>query len=206
MWKKASAILVSTLLAVGIIAFMLYTIWDDLLAASAHAVWYFLLFASMICLAAWWLRGFRYRSILSSLGIPVKINFSVACIFVSQTANLIVPARLGDLVRIFILRHDNRATASQGLSSLVVERVFDILMVAILGAVSILFVLNAPGWFYTIIIVPIVAGVLFFCFLVLAGKVTSENRIVRVVLNIIAQVREASLSYRSIISSRPVPS
>lgn len=199
MWKKVSAILVSTLLAAGIIAFMLYTIWDDLLAAAGHAVWYFLAIASAVCLAAWWLRGFRYRSILSSLGVRVRVNFSVACIFVSQTANLIVPARLGDLVRIFILRHDDRATASQGLSSLVVERVFDILMVAILGAVSIFFVLNAPGWFYTIIIVPIVAGVFFFFFLALAGKVTSENRVMRVVLGIIAQVREASLSYRSLV-------
>jgi len=57
MWKKASAILISTLLAAGIIAFMLYTIWDDLLAAAGHAVWYFLAIASAVCLAAWWLRG-----------------------------------------------------------------------------------------------------------------------------------------------------
>lgn len=199
MWKKASTILVSTLLAVGIVAFMLYTIWDDLLVAAEHAVWYFLVFASIVCLAAWWLRGLRYRSILSSLGVHAGVSFSVACIFVSQTANLIVPARLGDLVRIFILRHECSASASQGVSSLVVERVFDILMVAILGAVSLLFVLNVPDWFYTIIIVPIVAGISFFFFLGLAGKASSENRVIKMVLAIIGQVREASLSLKALL-------
>ncbi len=198
MWKRASTILVSTLLAIGIVAFMLYTIWDDLLVAAEHAVWYFLVLASGICIAAWWMRGVRYAGILSSLGIPAGISFSTACIYVSQTANLIVPARLGDLVRIFILRHEYRATASQGVSSLVVERVFDILMVAVLGAVSLLFVLDVPGWFYTIIIVPIAAGIVFFFFIVLAGRVSSKNRVVRVILSIIGQVREASLSFRAL--------
>lgn len=198
MWKKASAILISTLLAVGIVVFMLYTIWDDLLVAAEYLVWYFLVLATVVCLAAWWLRGLRYRSILSSLEIPAGVGFSVACIFVSQTANLIVPARLGDLVRIFILRHEYGSTASQGVSSLVVERVFDILMVAILGAVSLLFVLNVPDWFYMIIIVPIVAGIAFFFFLVLAGKVSSENRFMKVVLTIVGQVREASLSLKAL--------
>ncbi|MDH7510561.1 MAG: lysylphosphatidylglycerol synthase transmembrane domain-containing protein [Methanolinea sp.] len=198
MWKKASTILVSTLLAVGIVAFMLYTIWDELLVAAEHAVWYFLVLAAGVCLAAWWLRGLRYRSILSSLGIPAGVSFSIACIFVSQTANLIVPARLGDLVRIFILRHECGATASQGVSSLVVERVFDILMVAVLGAVSLLFVLNVPDWFYTIILVPIVAGIVFFFFLLLAGKFSSENRVMQVVLAVIGQVREASLSLKAL--------
>jgi hypothetical protein len=198
MWKKASTILVSTLLAIGIVAFMLYTIWDDLIVAAEHAVWFFLVLAAGVCLAAWWLRGFRYRSILLSLGLPAGVGFSVACIFVSQTANLIVPARLGDLVRIFILRHEYGATASQGVSSLVVERVFDILMVAVLGAVALLFVLDVPDWFYTIIIVPIGAGIAFFLFLGLAGKSSSENRVVQAVWAIVGQVREASLSLKAL--------
>ncbi|MEM2124756.1 MAG: lysylphosphatidylglycerol synthase transmembrane domain-containing protein, partial [Methanolinea sp.] len=170
MWRRASAILVSTLLAVGIVAFMVSTIWDDLLVTAEHAVWHYLVLASAICLGSWWLRGLRYRGILSSLGVPAGTTFSVACIFVSQTANLVVPARLGDLVRIFILRHEFGTSASRGLSSIVVERVFDILLVAALGAVSLPFVLNAPGWFYTTVAIPIAGGFAFFLFLVLTRK------------------------------------
>lgn len=200
MWRRASAILVSTLLAVGIVAFMVYTIWDDLLIAAEHAVWHYLVLASVVCLGSWWLRGLRYRGILSSLGVPAGTRFSVACIFVSQTANLIVPARLGDLVRIFILRHEFSTPASRGLSSIVVERVFDILMVAALGAVSLAFVLNAPGWFYTTVAVPIAGGFSFFLFLLLTRKISPRNRVMQVLFGVIHQVREASLSPRALVS------
>lgn len=199
MWKKASTIIVSTVIALGIILYMLYRVWDDLLVALEHAIWYYLVFASLVCLAAWWLRGLRYRSILSSLGIRVGVNFSTACIFVSQTANLIVPARLGDLVRIFILGHEYHAPVSKGISSLVVERVFDIITVALLGAVSLLFVLGVPGWFYTLIIIPLAAGAVFFGVLLMSGKCSSGNRIAQYVLTLLGQIREASLSVRAVV-------
>ncbi|HNQ29839.1 MAG TPA: lysylphosphatidylglycerol synthase transmembrane domain-containing protein [Methanolinea sp.] len=199
MWRKISTIFISTAIAVGIIAFMLFRIWDDLLVALEHAVWYYLLLASLVCLAAWWVRGLRYRSILASLGIPVGVNFSTACIFVSQTANLIVPARLGDLVRIFILGHEKNAPVSKGISSLVVERVFDIVTVALLGAISLLFVLNVPDWFYTLILLPLAAGAVFFAVLLFIGKFNSENRIIKTLLTIMEQIKEASLSVRAVV-------
>lgn len=199
MWRKVSTIIVSTAIALGIIAFMLYRIWDDLMVALEHAVWSYLLLASLVCLAAWWLRGARYRSILSSLEIPVGVHFSTACIFVSQTANLVVPARLGDLVRIFILGHEKDAPVSKGISSLVVERVFDIVTVALLGAVSLLFVLNVPDWFYTVIMLPLAAGAVFFGVLFLIGKFKSEHRIIRTLLTIMEQIKEASLSIRAVV-------
>lgn len=199
MWKKASTIALSTLIAMGIIFYMLFSVWDDLLLAIEHAIWYYLVLAAIVCLAAWWLRGLRYRSILSSLGIPVGIHFSTACIFVSQTANLIVPARLGDLVRIFILGHEHHAPVSKGISSLVVERVFDILTVALLGAAALFFVLNVPDWFYSIILIPIAAGVVFFGILLFAGKFSSKNRIVQYVFTLLGQIKEASLSLRAVV-------
>lgn len=200
MYRKISAILVSTIIAVGIIAFMLYRVWDDLLVALEHAIWYYLLIAAIICLAAWFLRGFRYKVILSGIGITCGLLFSTGCIFISQTANLIVPARLGDLVRVFILKHEYQATISQGISSLVVERFFDIVMVAVLGAVSLFFVINVPDWFYTIIIFTLVLGGAFFIFLIFSGRLVSENRYIRIFLSILNQIRSVSLSFRSVTS------
>jgi uncharacterized membrane protein YbhN (UPF0104 family) len=106
MYKKISAILVPTILAIGIIAFMLYRVWGDLLEALQHMVPAYLAAGIIICLIAWWLRGWRYQTILKSLNYPVSITVATACIFVSQTVNLIVPARLGDFVRVFILKHE----------------------------------------------------------------------------------------------------
>jgi uncharacterized protein (TIRG00374 family) len=145
MYRKISAIVIPTLIAAGIIGYMLYSIRDDLLLAFQHVIPLYLIVAVAICLCAWWLRGWRYHSILTGLNYHVGVIVSTACIFVSQTVNLIVPARLGDFVRVFILKHEFNTTYSEGVSSLVVERVFDIFTVALLGALSLFFLLKLPA-------------------------------------------------------------
>ena len=162
MYRKISAIIVPTVIAAAIIVYMLYSVWEKLLIALEHFTLEYLLFSVVICLCAWWLRGWRYRIILQSLNYRVSVAVATACVFVSQTANLIVPARLGDFVRVFILKHEFSTTYSEGISSLVVERVFDIITVALLGAISLFFVLNAPPWVYTLVVIPLVAGAIFF--------------------------------------------
>jgi len=198
MLKKISAILLPTILAVAIVAFMLARVWDDLLIALDHAVYSYLLLAVAICIGAWFLRGWRYRYILSSLSVTVTLWLSTACIYLSQTANLIVPARLGDLVRIFVLHHEADATYSTSLSSLVVERFFDIITVALLGALTLPFVLNVPEWFVTVIVAAIILCGAFVVFLLFAGRLESGNKYIAMGLRLIAQVREASLSVASI--------
>jgi glycosyltransferase AglD len=198
MYRKISAIVIPTVIAAGILGYMLYSIRDQVLVALEHLKPEYLVVAVAICLCAWWLRGWRYHSILKSLNYSVSVTVSTACIFVSQTVNLVIPARLGDFVRAFILKHEYGTTYSEGISSLVVERVFDIVTVALLGAVSLLFVLNAPAWFTTLIIVPLAAGVIFFIILFFIGKFSSENRYVTLVLNMLHEIKRASLSIRSI--------
>lgn len=200
MYRKISAIIISTFIALGIIAFMLLRVRDDLVIALEHVVWGYLLLATVVCIAAWLLRGLRYKVILSGVGVSCGLLFSTGCIFVSQTANLIVPARLGDLVRVFILRHEYGSSISQGISSLVVERVFDIVMVALLGAVSLLFVFNVPDWFYIVILLPLALGAAFFVFLIFSGRLVSGNRYVRILLSILDQIRAVSLSLPSVTS------
>jgi len=199
MYRKISAVVIPTLFAAGIIGYMLYSVWDDLLVALRHIIPEFLLIGIAICLAAWVLRGWRYRKILAGLNYSVKMTVSMACIFVSQTVNLVVPARLGDFVRVFILKHEYNTTYSEGVSSIVVERIFDIFTVALLGAVSIFFVINAPSWFLTLIIFPLVAGVAFFGFLVVVGRFSSGNKYIAIILTMLHEIKRASLTLRSIV-------
>ncbi len=202
MWKKVSAVVIPTLIAVGIVVYMLYRVWDDLLLTLEHAVIPFLFAAFGICVVAWVLRGYRYQFILRGLDVKKSLWFSTACIFISQTANLIVPARLGDFVRMLILKHEDDATYSQGFSSLVVERVFDILMIAVLGAVALPFVLavlDVPDWFITVIIVPLAAGGIFFAVLLWSGRMKSGNRIVVAVQRMLDEVKRASLNPRALV-------
>ena len=200
MYRKISAIVVPTLIAIGIIAYMILRVWGDLLVALKHLVPTFLIIAIMIFVGGMFLRGWRYRIILKSLNYNVPLTKSTACIFISQTANLIVPARLGDFVRIFILNHEYQTTYSEGISSIVVERVFDIIMVALLGAISLPFVLNVPSWFYTVIIIPLVIGASFFGFLIICGRLEAHNKYIRVVLTMLHEIRRASLTISSVLT------
>jgi hypothetical protein len=199
MYRKVSAIVIPTVIAISIVAFMLFRVWDDLFIALQNSVPAYLVVGTVICLCAWWLRGWRYHVILKNLNYQVSVTASTACIFVSQTVNLIVPARLGDFVRVLILKHENNVTYSEGVSSLVVERVFDIFTVALLGAVALFFVVNVPAWFYTIIVLPIAAGVIFFVLLLFMGKFSSENRYIAIILTILHEIKRASLSLKAIV-------
>ena len=199
MYRKISALLIPTLIAAGIIGYMLYRVWGDLLIALEHIIPVYLLIGVLICLCAWWLRGWRYHYILQSLNYQVKVVVAAACVFVSQTVNLVVPARLGDIVRIFILKHDYNTTYSEGISSIVVERVFDIFTVALLGALSLPFVLNVPSWFSTAIVIPLIACFIFFAFLIFVGKLTTQNKYISLILMMLDEIRRASLSLRSIV-------
>lgn len=197
MWRKVSAILIPSLVAFGILAYVLWRVWDDLMVTIAHIHPLYLAFAVLICALAWVMRGWRYQAILGGLTVRLGLTFSTACILLSQTANLIVPARLGDLVRILILKHEGLATYSQGVSSLIVERIFDVVTIALLGLLALPFVIATPEWFLPLIVIPIVGGAAFAIFLLLTGNRHSENKYLGIFYSMLTEVRAASLSMRS---------
>lgn len=194
MFRKISALIFSVLLAFGILAAMLWRVWGDLTDTLQFLHPLYLVPAVVICFLAWILRGWRYRIILGRLSLSVPVLFSTGCIFLSQTVNLVVPARLGDLIRIILVRHEYDATVSQGLSSIVVERVFDIITVAVLGLVAVFFVIDVPDWVFSLIAVPLVLGAVFFITLVLLGRFSSENKYIGYFLTMLAEVKAASLT------------
>jgi uncharacterized membrane protein YbhN (UPF0104 family) len=197
--RKISVLAVSVILAGGIVGFMLLRVWADLLLAIGHWNPTFLIPAIAFSTAGWWLRGARYRSILGRLEVRAGLTFSTACVLISQTANLIVPARLGDLVRIFILKHENLSGYPTGVSSLVVERFFDILTVAVLGLLALPFVLGVPAWVYPVIVLPLALCGVFVLLLLAIGRVQSGNRILAIAFSMMNEMRRASLTPGSIV-------
>ena len=199
MYRKLFAILLSVLLAAGILIVMVVRVWDDLADTLSFVQPYYLLPAIGICLCAWGARSIRYKCILSRMGVSISGLFGMACIFISQTVNLVVPARLGDLIRVVLLKHDYDASVSQGLSSIVVERVFDIVSVALLGLCAVIFVINAPSWVFVILVLPLCLGVLFFIVRYKTGNIRSENKYFQYILKMLQEMRNASLTPRSAI-------
>jgi len=82
------------------------------------------------------LRGLRYRDILDRLGHDGDTWFLTGAIFISQTGNLVFPARLGDGVRAYVVKARRSIPYPTGFASLAIERVFDLLAITVLaGAV-----------------------------------------------------------------------
>jgi uncharacterized membrane protein YbhN (UPF0104 family) len=99
---------------------------DPLLLAAAVAVY----------TASWPLRGRRYGDVLAPMDRRVGTGFLTAAVLLSQTANLAIPARGGDAVRAVLLKQRRAVAYATGVASLAVERIFDLLAIAVLGGLA----------------------------------------------------------------------
>jgi len=100
--------------------------------------------AGLVYAASWPLRGLRYRDILDRLGHEDGTWFLTGAVFISQTGNLVFPARLGDGIRAYVMKARRSVPYPTGFASLAVERVFDLLAITVLAG-SVLVGLVATG-------------------------------------------------------------
>jgi uncharacterized protein (TIRG00374 family) len=91
--------------------------------------------SAVIYALSWPLRGLRYRDILDSMGFHERWSFLTGAVFISQTGNLVFPARLGDGVRAYVVKARRSIPYPSGFASLAVERVFDLLTITLLAGV-----------------------------------------------------------------------
>jgi uncharacterized protein (TIRG00374 family) len=94
--------------------------------------------AALVYVVSWPLRGIRYRDILARIGYHERAGFLTGAVFVSQTGNLVFPARLGDGVRAYVVKTRRDVPYPSGFASLAVERVFDLLTIAALAGTVLL--------------------------------------------------------------------
>jgi uncharacterized protein (TIRG00374 family) len=126
-------------LAVTVVALALMTLYIDpgeALAAFASADRGLVALAAAIYLCSWPIRGLRYRDVLAELGHDESVGFLTGAVFISQTGNLVVPARLGDAVRAYVVKLRRGVPYPTGFASLAAERVFDLLTIAALGGAT----------------------------------------------------------------------
>jgi uncharacterized protein (TIRG00374 family) len=135
-----------------------------------------LMFAAFVYLLSWPFRGARYQQILSRLGHPQPLGFLTGTIFISQSANVVLPARIGDITRAYILKQGRNMPLTTGFSSVTVERVFDIVAITSIGAFSASIAaadIQLDSWVTSMIYLSTALIVLFFA--VLFGLSLSRN-------------------------------
>ena len=110
----------------------------------------FLLAAFVVYYLSFPLRALRWRLLLQNVGFTRAngVNLPrfwklVEIIFISWFANAIVPAKLGDLYRAYLLRQEIGVSASRSFGTVIAERLLDLIVLLLLFISAIILSLHA---------------------------------------------------------------
>jgi uncharacterized protein (TIRG00374 family) len=82
------------------------------------------------------LRGWRWTKLLKGAGYKVKVKDGTEILFLSWLVNCIVPAKLGDLYRAYLLKLNSPVSATRTLGTVLMERILDLIAIAALGILA----------------------------------------------------------------------
>ncbi|MEM2924162.1 MAG: flippase-like domain-containing protein [Methanocellales archaeon] len=172
LWWEFNRGRIKTLLAFALALFILYFIAnllnvsrEALFEALAKLNYSFLFLALSMYLISWPLRGLRYQQILGRTGNQLDLNFLTGVIFLSQSANVVLPARIGDLTRAYLLKAKRSIALTTGFSSLAVERIFDVIAITLTGCIALAILIEEIVLLPELVFAFLIASLFIFLFL-----------------------------------------
>ncbi len=140
-------------------------VWQSI--QQANYIW--LIPGVAVYFVAVWARTWRWHSLLRPLKqIPLGKLFPV--VVIGYMGNNVYPARAGEFIRAYVLKRNENVSVSASLATIIVERIFDGIVMLIFVLVTLPLVPRLPSWLHDLVILGSVAffGALA-AFLVLAG-------------------------------------
>ena len=119
-----------------IIAVAVAANWNDMQKVPgeiARANPWLLLLAFLCYYLGFPLRGGRWARLLRGAGYRIKARDGTEIIFISWLVNCVVPAKLGDLYRAYLLKLNSPVSATRTLGTVFMERMLDLIAIAALG-------------------------------------------------------------------------
>jgi glycosyltransferase 2 family protein len=133
--------------------------WKGELPKLASADWRYLALAMVSEIGTYFLQGWRWSLLLSPVG-PAKFLRSVQAIFAGLMANSVLPLRSGEAIRIYLLARWTDIPFSVTLSSAVVERLIDGILL-FLCFYTVTFFVDVPGYLRDgSLVLAVIVGVL----------------------------------------------
>jgi uncharacterized protein (TIRG00374 family) len=158
---------------------------DELVGALGNADWRLVVPAIGLYFIGAYIRGARWGLLLPAYNIPTLTLFRA--LVVGFTVNNLLPLRMGEIARAYLLARWRGVAYGATIASLVMERVLDGLSLAILLLLALLFVPSAPGY---LVVAGVIAGAGF-----LAGTVVLG----------LASWRASSVTWLARTLTRPLP-
>jgi hypothetical protein len=167
--KKSISLVISLLLAVGLMYLVLRQIGLENIPAYFHRInygWIFLTF--ILYMADGMLRAYRWREILKDNQIEIGLMNAFFAYNLGNSLNIIVPAKIGDLARSYYLKSKYGYFYSKTLPATFMDRVFDVIGVYILIMFCSIYVLakvKMEAWFYDMMVLGVILLILVFVML-----------------------------------------
>ncbi len=96
----------------------------------------FLLGALAIFYVGFPLRGLRWAILIRGTGYGLPVRDSTEIIFISWLVNCLVPAKLGDVYRAYLLKINSSVSLSRTFGTVFIERILDLFAIVVLGLAS----------------------------------------------------------------------
>ena len=134
----------STLFAFALTALLLFALWGAARSFDLEQVGNTIASANTVALAAALaaccgtlaLRGLRWRVLIGTINISTSRRAAVEILALSFWVNVILPAKIGDVYRAWLLKKNGGSSFGRAVGTVVVERAVDLITVALLGALS----------------------------------------------------------------------
>ena len=179
-------------LTVGIVLLVVLIWWtgiDKIGAAIGSASPLWLGVAALVVLPVFVLRALRWRLLLSPVKKDVRISSTFWSTGVGFMVNTLVPIRLGEFVRAYVLGEKEGTGFAPGFSSIVVERTLDLIGLLSIGVVTMFLVSAEAGLSSTVVeIFQAVAVLIAVILAVIIVGIKKEPLVLRLVTGIVSKI------------------
>jgi glycosyltransferase 2 family protein len=134
--RTIGSIVFGIVILVLLFVFVLGVNWTQTWSQISNANPWLLLAALGMYYLTFPLRGARWAFILSRTGTNVRLKPATEILFLSWFVNCLVPAKLGDLYRAYLLKGTYGGSASRTVGTIFIERIADIIVIFGLALVA----------------------------------------------------------------------
>lgn len=143
------SLILPALLAIVLLYFAFRGVrWGDLFATIRHGRPQFVILALLGTSCTYFLRGVRWRILLSAERDVGTIT-AFCAVVVGYLGNYVLPARAGEVIRSVLIARKASLSTSYVLATAITERIMDTVTLVLISVVALTFISNMPVWLVT---------------------------------------------------------
>jgi len=162
----------------------------DAWKAVQHANYLWIIPGVVVYFGAVWARTWRWHYLLRPLKrVPLGKLFPI--VVIGYMGNNVYPARAGEFIRAYVLKRNENVSASASFATIVVERIFDGIVMLMFVLVTLPLAPTLPDWLRQVVVLGSIA--FFGALLVFLALASAPNRFVAVYNGMVARFIPARL-------------